>query len=302
MAEQGEDRRVRPETILLATDLDDLERLMPFALRMAGETGARLLLLHVLSFAAEYAVDAAGMPYYDPESVFLSVNDTLESWCRRARKQGVGCEGIVRGGHSPAREILAAVRQFKADRIILGTRSRSKIGKLLLGSVAEQVLRSIDLPVFTVGPEAHLATPGNDRKPAVLFATTLGEGHRARAALACQIAVHGKERLLLLHVLPPLDEIEGRLSPSSLDSAVLHELADLAHDTGANCALDIQSKVAHGEPATEILAEACACDADLIVLGVAQHGVVDSIFHDHTIDRVLAHSHCPVLTMPPSSS
>jgi nucleotide-binding universal stress UspA family protein len=297
MAKRSTDRWARPETILVATDLDDLERLAPFVMRMAAETGARLLLLHVLLFEAEYAVDACGLPYYNPDEAYRSASSQLDSWCKRARRQGINCEGIVRGGHAAAGEIVAAARQFEADRIFLGTRSRGKLGKLLLGSVAKQVLRSVTLPVFTVGPEAHLSASNSNHKPTILFATSLGEGHQTSAALACQIAHAKRARLVQLHVLPALNEKGEHRLPDHLDSTVLHVLTNLAHLTGADCALEVQSKISHGVPADEILAEAKACDADLIVLGVARHGVIDSILRDHTIDRILAHSSCPVLTL-----
>jgi hypothetical protein len=79
----------------------------------------------------------------------------MRPWCEVAARRGIRCEELVREGH-PTQQIAAAARQFQADRVLLGTRSRSKLGKLLIGSVAEQVLRSVYLPVMTVGPEAHL--------------------------------------------------------------------------------------------------------------------------------------------------
>ena len=57
-----------PAVILVATDLSDLDRLMPFAFEQAAETGARVILLHVVAGGAVMAVDPAGMPYYDPAS------------------------------------------------------------------------------------------------------------------------------------------------------------------------------------------------------------------------------------------
>ena len=60
-----------------------------------------------------------------------------------------------------------------ADCIPIGTRDRSKFGKLLLGSVAKQVLRLVNLPVITASPEAHLLVENSDRQRFVLPATTL---------------------------------------------------------------------------------------------------------------------------------
>jgi len=293
-------RWIHPSVILVATDLNDLDRLMPFAFEQARQTGARLLLLHVVAAAGTMASDAAGMPYYDPASALDFAAKELEPVCALALKQNLSCAALVRAGN-PAHEIEAAARQFQADRVLLGTRSRSKLGKLLLGSVAEQVLRSVNLPVITVGPEAHLPEDRSLHEPIVLHATTLREASRPSAALACQIAIGQGAKLVLIHVLPPSDtpsEKSGRSGqPAALDSAALQELRRLATDTGAACGAVVEPFVVHGTPSIEILATAAGCHASLIVLGARHRSIFENMTRDRTVYRVLAHARCPVLTL-----
>jgi nucleotide-binding universal stress UspA family protein len=301
MPDAGTERWTHPAVILVATDLSDLDRLMPFAFQQATETGARLILLHVLAAGTGMAMDAAGMPYYDPAGALEFAAKAMEPWCEMAHRQSVGCDGLVREGNA-AQQIAAVVRQFQADRVLLGTRSRSKLGKLLLGSVAEQVLRSVNLPVITVGPEAHLPMAGGGRKRVVLHATTLRETSRPSAALACRIAANQGATLVLLHVLPPLDEPTseetGRSGqPSGLDNAALHELRVLAAQTGATCCSAVEAHVVHGNPSIEILAEASERRATLIVLGATERSAFQNLTRDRTIYQVLAHARCPVLTL-----
>jgi nucleotide-binding universal stress UspA family protein len=220
----------------------------------------------------------------------------LDGWCRTGRNRGLECNAVVREGHA-AQEILSAARQFRADRLLLGTRSRSKLGKLFLGSVAEQVLRSVHLPVITVGPEAHLPMDEGGREPAVLYATTLGETSRPSAALACQVASSQSARLVLLHVLPPAVEMERKGLPTGLDSAALHELRRMADETGAGCCSKVDAKVLHGNPAIEILSEAAQSHTGLIILGATQRPAFENLTRDRTVYRVLAHARCPVLTL-----
>jgi nucleotide-binding universal stress UspA family protein len=297
----------------VATDLGDLDRLMPFALEQATETDARLLLLHVLATGVAVATDSVGMPYYNPASAIEFATKTLEPWCALAGRRGIGCDALVREGH-PAHQIATVIRQFQADRVLLGTHSRSRLGKLLLGSVAEHVLRSVDLPVITVGPEAHVSEPARAARGerVVLHATTLNEGSRTSAELACRIAARQGARLLLLHVLPALqgggsfDGSPGRAGqsgqPAGLDSTALHELHRLACEistaqaTGP-CCHAIVPHVVHGNPAIEILAAAADYRADLIVLGATDRSVFANLTRDRTIYRVLAHARCPVLTL-----
>ncbi|HEY1579610.1 MAG TPA: universal stress protein [Terracidiphilus sp.] len=298
MMDIGPTRWARPSVILVATDLGDLDHLMSFALQQAQLSQARIILLHVLGAGAGITADPAGMPYYDPASAIDFAIKTLEPWRMMARAQELQCDAVVREGH-PAQQIIAAARQFRAERLLLGTRSRSKVSKLLLGSVAEQVLRSVNLPVITVGPEAHLQAAMGDSERVVLHATTLRETSCPSAALACEIAAAHKAKLVLMHVLPPIDEMRREHLPTGLDSTAIRELRILATEVGANdlCCAQVETRIAHGHPAIEILAASADLGASLIVLGSTARSILHNLTHDRTIYRVLAHARCPVMTL-----
>ncbi len=300
MGDQGTVGWTHPDLILVATDLSDMERLMPFAVQQAESTGARLLLLHVLAASESMAVDAVGMPYYDPAGAVETAGNLLRTWSAVARTRGISCEGLVREGNA-AQQVIATARQFKADRILLGTRSRGKMSKLLLGSVAEQVLRSAHIPVITVGPEAHLPVDAADHAQpesgVVLHATTLREASRPSAVLACQLASALNRNLVLLHVLPPKIEMERKGLPTGVDSLALRELRIIAQETARGCSIPIEPKVVHGNPAIEILAESAERPACVIVLGATQRNAFQNLTRDRTIYKVLAHARCPVLTL-----
>jgi len=288
-------RWAHPATILVATDLSDLDHLMPFALEQAADSEARLFLLHVLSSSESIAADPTGMPYYDTSSALEIAEQMMHPWCDHASRRGIRCDALVREGHA-TQQIAAAARQFRADRVLAGTRSRSKLGKLLIGSVAEQVLRSVYLPVMTVGPEAHLRVASEDER-IVLHATTLRETSRPSAALACQVASAQKARLVLLHVLPPIPEMQRKGMPTGFDSVAERELRMLAEETGARCGSGVEPLVVHGNPSIEILATASELSASLIVLGATQRSAFENLTRDRTVYRVLAHARCPVLTL-----
>lgn len=296
MPDSVTERWTHPGVILVATDLSDTERLMPFAVQQAESTGAHLLLLHVLASSESMAVDAVGMPYYDPAGAVETAGNMLQTWCAVALTRNIPCEAMVREGNA-AQQVIATARQFHADRILLGTRSRSKVSKLLLGSVAEQVLRSAHIPVITVGPEAHLAVDVAAQEGIVLHATTLREASRPSAALACKMASSMNRRLVLLHVLPPREEMERKALPTGADSLAMRELRAIAEETGCGCSIPIEPRVLHGNPAIEILAEAAERHACLIVLGATQRNAFQNLTRDRTIYKVLAHARCPVLTL-----
>jgi nucleotide-binding universal stress UspA family protein len=285
----------------MATDLSDLDRLMPVALDAAAGSGARLLLLHVLGVPGSLPSETAGMPCYDPSCFVEFATRMLASCCQVARQQKIHCDMVLRQGNI-AQQIAAASRQFHADRILIGTRTWSGTGKPLLGSVVEQVLRSVNLPVMTVGPEAHLKVGCGDRQRIVLHPTTLRETSRPSAALASSIAARQGARLVLLHVLPPasdtapkgkLDEMDG----NGMESAALRELRKLAAESCAEGCAGIDSLVLRGNPAIEILSEALERSASLIILGSSQHTAMNDLTRDQVAKRVMAHAHCPVLIL-----
>ena len=111
MSNAGSNRWAQPTVIMVATDLSDLDRLMPFALQQAQQENSRIILLHVMGAGAGIAPDAMGMPAYYPAGAIDFAIRTLEPWRMKARGQEIACDALVREGY-PAQQIAAA-RQFR---------------------------------------------------------------------------------------------------------------------------------------------------------------------------------------------
>jgi len=77
----------------------------------------------------------------------------------------------------------------------------------------------------------------------------------------------------------------------------MRELRLLANETSQGCGLPIEPVVVHGNPSIEILAEASARHANLIVLGATERSAFQNLTRDRTVYQVLAHARCPVLTL-----
>ena len=107
---------------------------------------------------------------------------------------GVDCEILVRQGIAP-RLIVECAREKNADRIIVGSHCPGAIGKILLGSVAEEVLRAAEVPVCIVGPAVLDKSFQTFKIRTILAATSLEEGCFAPVALAAQIALEEGARL-----------------------------------------------------------------------------------------------------------
>ena len=286
MSEQTRNKWAHPSVILVATDLSDMERTMPFAIEEAAATGARLEVLHVIAAGEAMNADATGHPYYDPVGAAEITAKELAPWVDLAGQRGVACQSVVREGN-PAELVLEVARKVHASRIVVGTRSRGKISKLLIGSVAERVVRCTHVPVVTVGPEAHWAAHASGH--VVLHASQLLPNAEMHAELAEHVAATLNARLVLLHVIELGAQKAGRT-----DSAAEAELKKLAEGVTS---VGVETRIAHGAVPEAILTVARELHADLIVLGSTPRPPIAEITRDRTVYRVLAHAKCPVMTL-----
>lgn len=83
------------------------------------------------------------------EEVRREVSHELEGFSAAHREAGIDVEWAVRTGH-PDREIIAAAKEVGADLIVLGSHGRTGVEHVILGSVAEKVLRKAHCPVLVV--------------------------------------------------------------------------------------------------------------------------------------------------------
>lgn len=135
--------------ILVAVDRNGASmRALSYGVRLARSVGAQLTLLH--SYDAEAHAPLADLPPQVPtEELRATAEREVASLVATLRQHGVEAKSVVRGG-PPANEILAATREVEADLVVLGTHGRRGLSRLVLGSVAEQVVRRSSVPVVTL--------------------------------------------------------------------------------------------------------------------------------------------------------
>lgn len=285
----------KPATILFASEIPVNERAFAFAVAQAAEFGADLILFHAYDTLVVAASEQSGIRYYDYAAAARTEKNHLEPHARRAREKGVRCEVVVRPG-LPADQILAYARERVIDRILMGTHSPGPIGKLLVGSVAEAVLRSATAPVYIVGPDVVDGSYRNFATRAVLAAISLHETSSIVAAFAAALAAQHNARLILQHVIRPQDraELMARRSIDQIETEILSIIpAELAEKISA------QAVVVPGDPTEEVLYQSRAQQADLIVLGAQGASAFAAVTRQGVVYKVLAHSQCPVMTLSP---
>jgi nucleotide-binding universal stress UspA family protein len=280
-------------SILLATNLADLDWLFPFTCSLAEESGATVTLIHVVSALNGFTIDLAGNPFYNPFEAMGGAASYLKSICNRSCAATLKSDVVTVDG-PPAAGILATADQIQADLLVLGKSCNRGLDRWLHGSVAEHVLRSSPVPVVTVGPQArHAAASGRPIK-SILYATSLladaTDAVNLNVILRWTTRLHG--HVTLLHVLPEdrKDTLAQERSCRSREDILRSLLPQEALRDGLAHAC-----VRTGQPSREILA--AACGVDLVVLGALRNPALGRFAAEGTLNKVLAGARCPVATL-----
>jgi len=187
------------KTILVAVDF---EAASMAAIRTAAELAraleGRVVVMHSFSMPRSLSRDLSESLLADVhrqarDAALRPLNDLRSRW---------GVETMLREGE-PATEILRAAEEVHADRIVMGTHGRRGLDRLMLGSVAEAVVRKSQVPVMVVRPAEGPAAP-REGKPVVLCATDFQAGSRPVLELAAGFAreIGGTLELVHTYTLP----------------------------------------------------------------------------------------------------
>jgi nucleotide-binding universal stress UspA family protein len=281
--------------ILFASEIPPNEKAFSFALAQAREFGADLVLFHAYDTMVVAASETSGVRYYDYAAAVHAEKHHLEPLAERVREAGLACEIVVRPGLA-ADQILGFAREREIDRIVMGTHSPGPIGKLLVGSVAEAVLRTAKVPVYIVGPDVVDGSYRNFATRTILCAASLQQASAVVAGFAVELCLQHKARLILQHVIRPQDRAEI-LAGRSLDQIEADLLMLVPPRLQGE--IEIQTVVVPGDPTEELLYQSRTQQADLIVLGAQGASAFAAITRNGVVYKVLAHAHCPVITLSP---
>lgn len=269
-----------PQHILVPSDFSDLSAAaLRFAARLAHSCGARLSVMHAYNFEAP--------PYFTPgrageiAAQFDATRADAEAALGRFAAESGGprdTKVLIREG-DPADAVLRTAEELRADLIVMSTHGRSGIRRLMLGSVAERVLRGSAVPVLTVrGTEAPT------RVASVVCPVNDSAASRDAFRAAARIASCCGAELAVLHV----DE--------GANERTIPDLCSWRETLGMpQCA--VREFRREGNPAEEIIKAAAELRADLLVIGAEHKTFFDSTILGTTTVRVVRHTQCPVLTV-----
>jgi nucleotide-binding universal stress UspA family protein len=281
---------VRFQNILVATDFSkSSETALIYSLAVARRNHARIFLANVVSPGLKGA-DSLKRAVQD---AWREAHTTMTDQLIAGRLEDVENHVIVTQGDT-WEELSKLIEKFKIDLIVLGTKGRTGMMKVLLGSTAESIFRQAPCPVLTVGPKIG-KIPLEKGPKRILYSTGFLPQSLAAGDVALSLAQEQHGSLAMLHVIRevPNDSQQVR---KQLEKEAKEKLQSLVPShTELESAPDLF--VDFGSPADAILNLTRHWKADLIVLGVRRPEKDARRITRATAYNVISNAPCPVLTV-----
>lgn len=299
--------------ILIPLDGSKLaEAILPHAVVYANTRGAGITLLHVVSIpqplilASWEALDANVARSMLEDAGNEEIKEYLEGIAASLCAQGMDtlCQ-ILLNEAKPASAIDTYVKQHpEIELVAMSTHGRSGLGRLIFGSVAEEVVQGAIVPVL-LARSASTAEARHDYLTGGYASIVVPLDGSEFAAQALQVAkkLAAPTRAILTLVsaltdLPTSPDLSSAHSPSSeeLDSSVARASA-LQHQRRHLEAegFNVRTKLEHGSPAEVVRRIAHEANADLIVMSTHGRAGLARLIPGSTAMRVVCHADCPVL-------
>jgi nucleotide-binding universal stress UspA family protein len=291
-----------PRPVLVATDLSDPAR---EAIRQAGqhakERRAKLVALHVaqnLTPIHPVFPHLSQRDVNDEIRIARVLTDRLSDQVDATVDPDVPADVIVDFG-VPDVAIVRKAEELQSQLIVVGSRGATGLERLMLGSVAERVVRHAHCPVL-------VARLGGGRGT-ILAATDLSSPALPAVEAAARLARERSQRLTLIHVLEvpshllaglaplgPIPNIPDDASMAQLRAAATTMLEDMLarFEVEGDCHV-----VASHHPAAAIVAHGDEIDAGLIVAGTHGRSGIFRMTLGSVAERVLSQARCSVLVV-----
>ena len=289
------------QRVLYPTDFSDCAaQALPFAIRFAEAHEATLHMLHVLVL---HGMEASGADDLFPGEE--EARDALRA--AGEGKNGDRVKHVVKRGFAAAPVILDYAADGDMDLIVMSSHGRRGVRRLLLGSIAEEVIRLAPCPVLTIkhcresGPEE----PVQFRR--IVVPVDFSSHTQLAVEYARELAGAFGSEVHLLHVieLPTYPDFYVPVSSSGLNVAELREqsrrrLERLAEEScGADSNVTSEVHVTVGRTTGEIVDFATDVNADLVI--IPSHGLsgLERALLGSVAEGVMRRAPCSVLTAKP---
>ncbi|HEU4557121.1 MAG TPA: universal stress protein [Longimicrobium sp.] len=294
-------------TILAATDLTDAcDDVLRAAAGLARRTGGALHMLHSFDFPpAPYFDDAAEAVTF--QSRVEDSERTMEEQIGRTVPPDVAIAGRRVEIFTAARAITDYAAAIRADVIVMGPHTHHRRDAGFLGTTADRVIRTADVPVLVVRgelrlPLRRLLVPIDLSEPtngvldtALRWGAGLGAGD---GTLPAPEVVE----MEIVHVMPRiLASAELPFARATVPPGMNAEVEAAVERAGRTSAVRVTEEVLWGDrPDREIVCFVRETGSELVVMATHGHGMVKRALIGSTASGVARAAPCPVLLLPPA--
>jgi nucleotide-binding universal stress UspA family protein len=281
--------------ILYATDFSEASRAaLPLVSAIARQYGSKVYIAHIWSPLPHSMLTPESAPMLEDKQEGEAQTKARELRAS-AELAGLRTSVIVELG-GPVEKLNRIVREQNIDLVVLSTHGRTGWKHLMLGSVAEELLRSLTCPVLTVGPCLSKWFSEESQLKSILFPTDLSEESRSVFPNLASLASEYKSELTVMYVLP--EETGTNPDARRLAEPLRMEMeAMFSPHISSRCQANFI--IEFGDTAKSILILAENRNVDLIGMGLRKAQPITTQFRNTTAYRVLLGAHCPVLTCRP---
>jgi len=279
-----------PGEIVVATDFSPSSvAALHVAARLAQALETKVTILHVFEYVVRHAYKVpvdwmVGEIRKDLVKKLGEIERTL-------RASGIDAAIMIRDG-LPTEEIPSFLKLFSKPLLVVGTHAVSGVDRYLLGSTAEEVLRTVSCPVITVGPHAWSPAASDPRLYKILFATDFSTASLGAIPFLAALCLATSATLRVAHVAgdSTLDsEISARFTPI---------IDTLRQNSIGNANIELECVVLRGSSVSKALVcETERSEADLLVLGVKHASSIAAHLSPKVAFQTIAAASCPVLTV-----
>lgn len=267
--------------IVVGTDLSEASKsIVEYAAALALSESKPLRLVHATPMLPD-----GGVPMWEKREEEL--RNQVRATATMLSGSDLAAKGVLRLG-TAAHELMQIANRLNAAYIVVGTAGRSGLDRLLLGSVAEAVIRKSDRPVIVVGPQAEKHARKTLPWKHLMLACDTAHGTTEAARLAGTIALSHHARLTIFNV-----------KDSGLERLSDDQFAAMEQMMSGEAWLTVmpQCLIRAGDPAKEIIRMVEDVQADLLVMSVHSGGELLTHLRGGTIAKVLRMSRCPAMVL-----
>jgi len=291
--------------VLCPTDFSTFsERALRYAVLLSKWFGADLTCLFVLAGSSAPLQDFP--PYWTPVGADPAAKEKMRERLRRfaepAEVAGVPVRMEIAEGE-PAAAILQEARRVPGTLVVIGTHGHGGFENLVLGSVAEKVLRMVPGPVLTIPREPERSPAAGVPFGRIVCAIDFSPSSETAFETALDLAAAAGGGVTAVHVLRELPVSDAPENVHFNVPEYRRILEKEAHDrlkalvSSRGRGRPVETRVLTGKPWRRLLHFAHEAEADLLVLGVQGRSAADLLLFGSTAHHLVRTAPCPVLTM-----